>query len=155
MAKVRSYQGTRTAVLVTVLIGGACGKVGPSHESELSDKAGAAGSEGFAGETLAGTGGLAAARDFGCQFSAHLIEEWLWGRPYDRERGCVDTSHFVAPDWCIVPPGHGSGLVGFQCLRRLSDGAEFWTYAPGELAFDSEGWEPCSDLFPDAPLPRP
>src|SRR3954470_20202585 len=114
MAKVRSYQGTRAAVLVTVLIGGACGKVGPSHESELSDKAGAAGSEAFAGETRAGAGGLAAVPDFGCQFSAHLIEEWLWGRPYDRERGCVDTSQFVAPNWCIVPPGKGSGLVGFS-----------------------------------------
>ena len=73
----------------------------------------------------------------------------IWGKLYDAERDCIDTETHLDAVACNLVPGPDASAEernyseGFACLRRLSDGREFWVFAFSHLGFDSSLWERC------------
>lgn len=75
----------------------------------------------------------------------------IWGKPYDAERDCIDTETHLEAVGCTLQPQEGDDPYysdGNSCLRRLSDGQEYWAFAYNRLGFDTSIWERCPDARP-------
>lgn len=69
------------------------------------------------------------------------------GVRYDPDLKCLDTE-----DIALVGCRGTQHLSGYWCVRRRSDGEEFWATTGDELVFDSSDWEACpADVIPPPP----
>ncbi|WP_437875164.1 hypothetical protein [Sorangium sp. So ce513] len=140
----------RTSALILALALVAC-----SGEPEPADPAGSSSaSGGGGGSSDAGAGGGDGSSE-GCPPGAMMRQKAAV--PSDPASGCVDTDSPLAIPACTGPEIYE--LVTYTCLRRVSDGKEFWMAHNAVVRPASSEWQLCGhephpdDLSPEWPRP--
>ncbi|WP_437938476.1 hypothetical protein [Sorangium sp. So ce341] len=139
----------RTAILILTLAACSSGpdraSSGPASSGGGNSDWGAAGGGG-SDESAGGGGGAWE----GCQPGA--TKGQLAAVPTDAAAGCVETDIPLSIPACTGPEAHD--LITYTCLRRVSDGTEFWVASSAVVRPASSEWQPC-DHEPDPADPWP
>ena len=140
----------KPVLLFSFLLMIACGS---TDRNDMPGNLGGSGGDGGASNAAqAGNavGGLA--DDVGCS-SPNAFP--LWGKPYDVANDCIEVDRPLENVACQINPTEDDPNqfvgVGFACLERLPDGAQYWVYSLHSLGFDAEAWKLCADAPPIAP----